>query len=192
MRPTLAALAILTGLLMPRPALAEPYIIDKSHAFVTFTADHFGFSLVHGQFREFDADIDFDPGNVEATQVRFVIRTASIETYSAARDDQLRSPAFFASERFPEMTFRSNSVRPTGTDTAEILGDLTIRDATHRISLQATLNRLGPSPFFPDITVAGFTITGVIDRTKWGMTFGAPAIGVEIPIRIDLEMSPKI
>jgi hypothetical protein len=31
----------------------------------------------------------------------------------------------------------------------------------------------------------------VIDRTEWGMTFGAPAIGALISIRIDLEMSPK-
>ena len=42
-----------------------------------------------------------------------------------------------------------------------------------------------------DITVAGFTVTGMIDRTKWGMTFGAPAIGAKIPIQIDLEMSPR-
>jgi polyisoprenoid-binding protein YceI len=89
------------------------------------------------------------------------------------------------------MVFRSTSVVPTGTDTAEITGQLTIRDVTREIVLQAVLNRLGPSPLFPDITVAGFAVTGQIDRTLWGMTFGAPAIGAVIPIRIDLEMSPK-
>jgi len=189
MRKSLAALALCV--LLPAAAAAEPYAIDPSHAFVTFTASHLGFSMVHGQFRDFDADIDFDPGNVEATQVRFAIRTASVETYSKARDDQLRSAAFFDSGTFPEMVFQSTEVRPTGTDTAEIAGELTIRDVTRKIELQATLNRLGPSPLFPEITVAGFAVTGEIDRTQWGMTFGAPAIGAVIPIRIDLEMSPK-
>jgi len=191
MRLSLAALAFLAAMVQPLAAPAEPYAIDKSHAFVTFEADHLGFSTVHGQFLDFDAEIDFDPSNVEATQVRFVIRTASVETYSKARDDQLRSPAFFASDRWPDMVFRSTSVRPTGADTAEIVGELTIRDVTLPIMLESRLNRIGPSPFFPDITVAGFTVSGVIDRTKWGMTFGAPAIGAEIPIRIDLEMSPR-
>ncbi|HSF96957.1 MAG TPA: YceI family protein [Thermohalobaculum sp.] len=190
MRLTFPVLGLIAGLL-PAAAPAEPYVIDRSHAFVTFIADHLGFSMVHGQFLDFDADIDFDPGDVEATRVRFAIRTDSIETYSKTRDNQLRSPAFFDSERYPEMIFTSTAVRPTGTDTAEIAGRLTIRDVTREIVLQAKLNRLGPSPFFPDIQVAGFVVTGVIDRTEWGMIFGAPAIGAKIPIRIDFEMSPK-
>lgn len=191
MRLTSLALAALIWLPLTAPAAAEPYVVDKSHAFVTFTADHLGFSTVHGQFRDFDADIDFDPSNVEATQLQFAVRTASVETYSKTRDDHLRSPAFFNSAHFPEMVFRSTAVVPTGSDTAEITGMLTIRDITKPINLQARLNQIGPSPFFPDITVAGFTVTGVIDRTEWGMTFGAPAIGAQIPIQIDLEMSPK-
>ena len=191
MRLTSLALAALLSLALPGTAPAEPYLVDKSHAFVTFTVDHLGFSTVHGQFLDFDANIDLDPSNVEATRVRFTIRTESVETYSAARDGQLRSAAFFASDRYPEMVFTSTTVKPTGSDTAEVTGDLTIRDVTREITLQTKLNRLGPSPFFPDITVAGFTITGVIDRTEWGMTFGAPAIGALISIRIDLEMSPR-
>ncbi len=191
MRLTSVALAALTSLALPGIVSAEPYLIDKSHAFVTFTVDHLGFSTVHGQFLDFDVVIDLDPSNVEATRVRFSIKTASVETYSAARDGQLRSAAFFASDRYPEMVFTSTAVKPTGSDTAEVTGMLTIRDITREITLQTKLNRIGPSPFFPDITVAGFTITGVIDRTEWGMTFGAPAIGALISIQIDLEMSPK-
>lgn len=181
---------VITMLALPGLARAETYVIDKSHAFVTFTADHLGFSDVHGQFRDFDANIELDPSNVEATRVRFTVRTESVDTYNKARDDHLRSAAFFDVANFPEMVFTSTEVRPTGADTAEITGDLTLIGVTRPITLEATLNRIGPSPFFPDITVAGFTVTGVIDRTEFGMNFGAPAIGVEIPIRIDIEMSP--
>ncbi len=184
------ALALLALTAVPGYSRAETYVLDKSHAFVTFTADHLGFSAVHGQFRDFDADIQLDPSNVEAARVRFTIRTASVDTYNRARDDHLRSAAFFDVENFPEMNFTSTEIRPTGADTAEVTGDLTIIGVTRPITLEAKLNQIGPSPFFPDITVVGFTVTGVIDRTEYGMNFGAPAIGVEIPIRIDLEMSP--
>jgi len=190
MRQCLIPLAALFVLIAPPGPVAEPYAVDKSHAFVTFTADHLGFSSVHGQFRDFDAEIDFDPSNVEASKVTFTVRTASVETHNQTRDDQLRSGAFFDSGKFPEMVFTSTEVQPTGSDTARIKGNLTLIGVTHEIELDARLNQIGPSPFFPDITVAGFTVTGVIDRTKFGMTFGAPAIGAEIPIRIDLEMSP--
>lgn len=192
MRQALATIAalLLAPLILAGPAAAERYVVDKSHAFITFTADHLGFSAVHGQFRDFDAEIDFDPSDVESSRITFTVRTESVETYHKARDDQLRSAAFFDSAKFPEMVFTSTEVRPTGSDTALIKGDLTLIGVTREIELDAKLNQIGPSPFFPDIMVAGFTITGVIDRTQFGMTFGAPAIGVEIPIRIDLEMSP--
>jgi polyisoprenoid-binding protein YceI len=60
MRLTSLALAALFSLALPGAAPAEPYLIDKNHAFVTFTVDHPGFSTVHGQFLDFDARIDLE------------------------------------------------------------------------------------------------------------------------------------
>ncbi len=51
--------------------------------------------------------------------------------------------------------------------------------------------RLAPSPFNPDVTIAGFTIEGEIDRTKYGVAFGIPAIGGVVPVRIDLEINKQ-
>ena len=64
MRLTSVALATVICLALPSPAPAEPYLIDESHAFVTFTVDHLGFSTVHGQFLDFDANIDLDRKSV--------------------------------------------------------------------------------------------------------------------------------
>lgn len=190
MRTNRIILAAILVIATAATARAEPYVVDKSHAAVTFMADHLGFSVVHGVFRDFDAQIDFDPQAVERTRVRFVIRTASVETFWPARDADLRGPNFFDVERFPEMIFESTSVRPTGRDTAEITGNLTMRGVTRPITVQARLNKLGPSPFNPRLEIAGFTVTGQIRRTDFGINFAAPAVGVMIPIRVDLEMSP--
>ena len=174
----------------PTVAVAEPYILDKSHAHVTFTVAHLGFSTVHGQFRSFDANIDFDPNNVEDTRVTFRIDAASVDTFWPARDDDLRGKRFFDVENHPEIVFESTSVRPTGAQSADVTGNLTMVGITREVTMQAQLNRLGPSPFNPAQVIAGFTVTGEIDRTAYGISFAAPAVGAIIPVRLELEMSP--
>ncbi|MEM6933100.1 MAG: YceI family protein [Pseudomonadota bacterium] len=193
MRHSIAATAgILMGAMAwVSPAQSAPYVLDKSHAHVTFTVDHLGFSTVHGQFREFDAEIQFDPDKVETSSVRFVINSASVDTFWEERDKHLRSKDFFNSDKFPEIVFESTAIVPNGADTAQVTGNLTMVGQTHEVMLDAKLNRLGPSPFDPSKTIAGFEITGVIDRSKFGINFAAPAVGVMIPVRIDLEISPE-
>lgn len=173
------------------PVVAEPYVIDRSHAYISFMVDHLGFAMTHGTFREFDAQINFNPDDIEAATVAFTIEAASVETFWEARDTHVRSADFLDVETYPQITFVSNEVRLTSEDTAEVTGDVTMRGVTRPETFEVKLNRFGPHPFNKDLTVAGFTITGVLDRRNYGSTFGAPAIGAEIPIRIDLEASPR-
>lgn len=190
MRRAMIAAALIAAQFAAVPALAAPYVIDRSHAHVMFSVDHLGFSIVNGQFREFDAQIDFDPDAVEKTQVRFVIEAASVDTFWKARDEHVRSKDFFDVENHPQIVFESTRVRPTGGETAEITGNLTIRGVTREVTLDARLNKIGPSPFDPSRTIAGFAVTGEIDRTEFGITYAAPAVGAIIPIEVQLEMSP--
>ena len=190
MRVASLVLAGLLALSAHTGASAAPYVLDKSHAHVSFGVTHIGFSTVLGQFREFDAEIDFDPGNVEATRVNFRINAASVETFWEARDKDLRSKNFLDVANHPYITFTTTSVVPTGTDTADVTGDLTILGVTKPVTFQAQLNKLAPSPFNRNTTIAGFTVTGAIDRTEFGMTYAAPAIGSKVDIRMELEISP--
>ncbi|MEO0820230.1 MAG: YceI family protein [Pseudomonadota bacterium] len=192
MRLSTLAFAAALSLAVAGPALAaEPYTLDKSHATLTFTVDHLGFSTVHGVFREVDAEIMFDPDAVENTQVRFVVQSASIDTFWEARDKHLRNKDFFDVDNHPEIVFQSTEVTPTGSDTATVKGTLTMLGQTQPVSFEAKLNKLAPSPFNPDQQVAGFTVTGEVDRTAFGMTYAAPAVSAVIPVRFDLEMSPS-
>ncbi|QIE55402.1 YceI family protein [Pikeienuella piscinae] len=191
MRASSIATAFAAALtLTAAPLAAAPWTIDKAHTAVAFSVDHLGFSLVNGVFREFDATVDFDPENMETASVSFTIRAASVDTFWEARDKHLRSGDFLDVEAHPEITFTSKQVRLTGPNTAEITGDVTIKGETREETFVATLRRIGPSPFNPDIQIAGLAIEGEIDRTEYGVDFGAPAIGATIPIRIDTEISP--
>jgi polyisoprenoid-binding protein YceI len=186
----LAALFAAAALVAAPALAAEPWKIDKSHAHVTFTADHLGFSVVHGQFREFDAEVLFDPENIEATQLSFTIQAASVDTFWPDRDKHVRSADFLNVEAHPTITFVSTAVAKTGDNTATVTGDLTMIGETRPVTFEARLNQIGPSPFNPALTIAGFTVTGEIRRADWGMTYGGEAFAAVIPVRVDLEMSP--
>ncbi|MEO1541467.1 MAG: YceI family protein, partial [Pseudomonadota bacterium] len=88
------------------------------------------------------------------------------------------------------ITFVSTGVEQTGDNTAVVTGDMTLLGETREVTFDAVLNNLGPNPFNPEKTIAGFTLNGEIDRTEFGMGFGAPAIGTVIPVTINIEMSP--
>lgn len=182
--------ALFAALLAAPPAIAAPWKLDKDHVHVTFLVSNIGFSWTHGQFRDFDAEIDFDPENVEEASVVFRLKSESVDTGSAARDRHVKSDAFLDAAKFPEILFRSTKVRLIDDRTAEITGDLTMRGVTQEEVMKATLVRIGPSPFNPADTIAGFIVEGSLTRTDYGVSYGAPAIGVEIAIRVDIQMNP--
>lgn len=173
-------------------ASAEPYELDKSHTAVTFTVDHLGFSMTHGFFTEFDAEIDYDPENPENSSVVFTIDAASVNTLWAKRDEHVRNKDFLNVEKHPEIVFKSKSIEMTGDDTAKLTGDLTILDQTHEEVFDVTLRKSAPSPFDKTKIVSGFSASAVIDRTKYGVSYAAPVVGVEIPVTVELEIFKKI
>lgn len=175
----------------PFAAIAAPWTLDKSHAHITFEVDHLGFSTTKGAFREFDAEIDFDPENIAATKVSATVNAASVDTFFGARDDHIRKGDFLDVENHATITFVSTAVTGTSDTTATVTGDMTILGVTKPVTFDATLVKIGPSPFDPSKTVAGLKLTGEIDRTMFGISYGAPAIGAVIPVEIDLEMSPS-
>lgn len=185
LRSIVLAAALATA---PLAATAAEWTIDKSHTQILFSVSHFGFSDTNGIFREFDGTLDFDPTDIAATSVNFTIDAASIDTFWEARDTHVRSADFLNVEAFPQISFVSTSFEQTGETTANVTGDLTILGVTKPITLEAQLNNLGANPFNPAAQVAGFKLTGEIDRTDFGMGYGAPAIGALVPITVDIEL----
>lgn len=169
-------------------AQAEPYTLDKSHTAITFTIDHLGFSLTHGRFAEFDADIDFDSDDPSNSSVMFTIDAPSIDTGWAKRDQHVRGSDFLNVRKYPEIVFTSTDISVTGDDTATMTGELSLNGKTREESFDVTMRKLAPSPFGEKLMTAGFIAEAVIDRTDYGISFGGGAIGNEIPVRVDLEI----
>jgi polyisoprenoid-binding protein YceI len=188
----LTSCAIAVGLIVMSAGAAQadpvPFKFDKGHADISFSVSHLGFSMVRGGFREFDGELTLDRANPEASKVSATIYTYSVDSGLEARDKHLRTADFFNVVKFPTMTFVSNTVKPNGRDKnkADITGDLTLLGVTKPVTLSVTLNKLDANPRTNAMT-AGFTATGKIKRSDFGMSFGAPALGDEIQITINIE-----
>ncbi|QPH54407.1 YceI family protein [Pontivivens ytuae] len=185
---SLRSLALATAL-TAAPFAAQAWEVDMSHTQVTFEVSHLGFSTMSGRFTEFEPEVSFDPEDIEATEISFVIDAASIDTGWKARDEHLNRSDFLNTGEYPEITFTSTSVTQTGENTADVTGDLTMLGQTQEVTFNATLNALGPFPFNPEMQIAGFTATADVDRTAFGMGFGAPAIPAVIPVTVNIELT---
>lgn len=176
---------ILTGSLL----MATEYKVDKDHTNVGFTVKHMMITNVHGKFKTYDADIDFDESTKTFKKLIANIETASIDTGINDRDDHLRSDDFFASAKFPKMTFEMTSYQADGND-GKMKGNLTIRGITKPVVLEVE-----------DIAImgkkVGFALEGKIKRTdfdlKWNkvIELGGVAVGEDVKIKVDVEASSK-
>ncbi len=172
-------------------AAPDTYQLEKTHVDLLFALNHAGFSQKHGSFRELDATLIYDAQRPEGSQVKVTVKTDSLDTASAARDRDVKGPKFLDTEKYPEMTFTSTKVTRTGEKTLRVEGDLTLHGITRPIVLETTLNQLGPSPFDKRPTV-GFTATGSLKRSDFGIATYLPLIGDAVTITIDAEFNHPI
>ena len=116
----------------------ETYKFDQSHSTIGFSVHQF-LGTTHGKFTKFDGKIDIDREHPANSSVTARIDVRSIDTGIVKRDNHLRSPEFFAVEKYPEMIFKSRSVKQTGPQAGDILGDLTMHGVTKPITLHVKL-----------------------------------------------------
>ncbi|MGA3029785.1 MAG: YceI family protein [Candidatus Limnocylindrales bacterium] len=165
------------------------WTLDPAHSQIEFAVKHMMVTTVRGQFRKFEAEVDFDEAHPERSSVVAHIDASSIETGMEARDAHLCSADFFEAEVYPELTFRSTAIEPKG-DGYRIDGELTIRGITRAVSLDAEIG--GVVANLQGGRRAGFNATTKISRKAWGLTWnqvletGGWAVGDEIKISIDL------
>jgi polyisoprenoid-binding protein YceI len=142
------------------------WTIDNTHSEIAFKVKHMMISTVTGHFEDFEANAKTDGDNFNNAVIAFSAKTNSINTKNNDRDTHLKSDDFFNSEKYPEMKFVSKSF--TG---GQLIGDLTIRDVTKEITLDAELNGIAVDPYGQ--TKAGFEIKGEINRKEFNLTWSA-------------------
>ncbi len=140
---------------------------DKSHSNVQFTVTHMMVSEVTGMFKDFDATVTTKGEDFATANVNMTIKTGSIFTDSEKRDGHLVSDDFFNADKYPEMIFKSTSMKLVGKGKYALTGNLTIRDVTKPITLAVIYVGSINDPY--GNKRAGFKVTGTVNRLEYGL-----------------------
>jgi polyisoprenoid-binding protein YceI len=182
----------------PAPTLAPAgdYHLDPAHARLMFRVNHLGFSNYTAFFRDFDAQLTFDPVDPQAMVLQARVDPASVETlfpdpgfdFNAV----IAGPQFLDAAQFPEMRFDSTKITLTAPDRAALSGLLTLHGITRPVTLRVTFNGgYGGHPMDPGGARVGFSATGTLFRSDFGIGFGIPepgsSLGVSDAVEIVIE-----
>lgn len=184
---SLKTIAFAAVLLASTSAFAAPqaYTIDTSHANITFSLSHFGFSSPNGKFPGAEGKLILDQEKPENSKIEVKIPVAQLITGVPKLDEHLKKADFFDTEKFPMATFNSTKVDVTGKNTAKVTGDLTLHGVTKPVILDVTLNKLAENMM--KTQTAGFSATTTLKRSDFGMSTYVPNLGDDVKIEIELE-----
>jgi polyisoprenoid-binding protein YceI len=164
--------------------------LDPTHSSANFAVKHMGVGTFRGRFEHFDASLTVSEDG--AAELLGTVSVDSIVVKDESLKAHLSSPDFFDTERYQELSFRSNSLRLEG-EKLLVDGELTIKDRTHPIEAQGTLS--GPSETLGGVVKLGATLETIIDRTSFGLSWNAPlpkggvAVANEVKLTVELELA---
>lgn len=168
----------------------DAYRIDPARSSIGFQLSHM-IGKVNGKFKKFEGKIDIDRAHPQQSSVTVKIQVNSIDTGIAKRDAHLCSEEFFNAAKYPEITFKSRSVKQTGPQSGDILGDLTMHGVSKPITLHVKL--VTPLKDEAAMQRSHWEVTSEpIKRREFGLMFSSSLeavsmIGQQVTARIDIE-----
>ncbi|MCY1044082.1 YceI family protein [Corallococcus sp. bb12-1] len=172
----------------------QTWQLDTTHTTVGFTVRHMVVAKVHGRFTRFEGKVTLQGDDFTKASVEVKLEAASLDTGVEARDNHLRSPDFFDVAAFPKLIFRSKRVEAVKGDHYRVVGDLTVRDQTHEVVLDAELLGRAKDPFGTERIA--FQATTHLDRKQFGLTWnqameaGGVLVGERVDISLDVQAVP--
>jgi len=178
-----------TAVLVATASAKENYKFGPSGSTIGFSVHQF-LGTTRGKFTSFSGRIEVDREHPENSSVTAQIDVRSIDTQIKKRDDHLRSAEFFNVEKFPGITFKSRSVKRTGPQSGDILGDLTMHGVTKPITLHVKL--LTP---LTDMAHTRWSVTTEpITRREFNLMFTPAAesvSGISQTVAVNIEIEAK-
>lgn len=163
------------------------YGLDKTHAYITVTYSHLGFSNPHLGFNDFDVKLTLDADAPAESRFEVTIDAASVDSRVDEFDEHLIGERFFDVAKHPQIVFTSSSITMTSDATATIVGDLTIKGITKPVTLEATLNKAAMHPMLKRPTL-GVSAVGELRRSDWNLGYAVPMVTDEVQLYLSVEL----
>lgn len=122
---------------------ATSWKLIPNQSSLTFVATQNG-APVSGNFKKFDGTINFDPNQLDKSDIEIIIDMASVSDAYNQISDTLKSTPWFDVKVFPNATFKANKITKTGERTYQAQGKLTIRDKTIPVTLNFKQEEYSP------------------------------------------------
>lgn len=163
------------------------WALDPSHSELQFKVKHLMITNVTGQFKMISGSIESDGEGFDNVAVSFTADPASVDTGSEQRDGHLKSPDFFDTEQFPHITFESGSFNANA---GKIEGNLTLHGVTKPVALDVEFSGTNKDPWGNE--KAGFSISGKINRTDFGLNWNAALEAGGVLVSEDVRISAEV
>lgn len=170
--------------------------VDLAHSEIGFKVRHLMIAHVKGVFKTFDASIYTNLNDFTTSEIDLWIDPSSIFTGDAKRDEHLKSADFFDVEKHKQITFTSSTMGKPDTDgNQELWGELTMLGITRNVKLNVQFGGLVKDPWGNE--KAGFTVSGIIKRSEWGLVWNATIeagglmVSDEVTISCEAELINK-
>jgi polyisoprenoid-binding protein YceI len=167
----------------PDTVRAGVYKIEPNHTQIGFSISHMGFTNFFGFFSGASGALQLDPAKPSAAKLKVSVPVQTVLTTVLSLDEELKGNKWFDAAHFPNATFTSTKVAPTGKSTATITGDLTLHGVTKPVTLKARFIGAGVNPLDKAFTT-GFEATGAIKRGDFGIKTYLPLVGDNVQLTI--------
>ncbi len=162
------------------------YELDDTHAYLSFSYSHLGLSNPQIHFADFVANLELSGNDMSQSQVSITIDAASLDSAIPELDDDLKGADFFDVANYPEITFQSTAYEETSESSGRLTGDLSVRGVTKPVTLDVTINSAAMNPLNRREMI-GFSATGILNRSDYGLTAYAPLVGDELSLTVQVE-----
>jgi len=173
---------------------AGDYTLDRAHATLLWKVSHVGLSSYIGRFTDFTVDLNFKPEAVEQSSLKVSVDPTSLATDYPYHEKEDFSKKLSTGEKwldagaYPHIQFVSKSIKKTGETTGVVYGDLTFLGVTKPLSLDVVFNGAYLEKPFASVPALGFSATGTLKRSDWGLATYVPMIGDEVELEIEVEL----
>ena len=176
------------------PTKTSTWNIDPAHTTIEFSAKHMMITNVRGRIADVSGTVTIDEAQPDRSSAEVVMTAKSLDTRSEQRDQHLRSADFLDVERFDTITFRSRRIQGASAKegaTFKVVGDLTIRDVTREVTLDATYEGRGKDPWGGERV--SFSADTKIDRREFGLVWnaaletGGVLVGNDVKIHLEVQ-----
>ena len=152
-----AVLPLLALGVLASTAMAAP--IDASKSTISSTGKQMGVAVT-GAFKKFSGDVTFNAAQPAQSSAKIDVDVASYDMGMPEYNKNLLTPEWFDAAKFPKATFRSTSIKGSGSNFT-VTGQFSLKGKVQNVSFPITLKTVDKTQIFDGTLTVKRTTFGV-------------------------------